>query len=243
MCGFPAALSAQPAGCCRCWWRSSCLGAGEQQQTWPVPVPAGPPPPAHRPRPPCPYRPPSSRRMPRRQPLRSPPRSGAASSWCVQQDWLAFRRDGCRRRTPSLLPRAHASIAQLIPLHPLVQVHKEALTKGVANPTVLFRFALPDKDHEPGLPVASCLLVRAPIGSEKPDGSRAFVLRYSWGRGHDPGRPVFYEPLAQRPSVPASPSVSLASSPPSSWPPAPASVGRTPQSPGMPKDTWTWQSR
>ncbi len=28
-----------------------------------------------------------------------------------------------------------------------------------------------------GLPVASCLLVRAPIGSEKPDGSRAFVLR------------------------------------------------------------------
>lgn len=56
-------------------------------------------------------------------------------------------------------------------------VHKEALTKGVANPTVLFRFALPDKDHEPGLPVASCLLVRAPIGSEKPDGSRAFVLR------------------------------------------------------------------
>ena len=28
-----------------------------------------------------------------------------------------------------------------------------------------------------GLPVASCLLVRAPIGSKKPDGSRAFVLR------------------------------------------------------------------
>ena len=56
-------------------------------------------------------------------------------------------------------------------------MHKEPLTKGVANPTVLFRFALPSKDAEVGLPVASCLLVRAPIGSEKPDGSRAFVLR------------------------------------------------------------------
>lgn len=39
------------------------------------------------------------------------------------------------------------------------------------------RFALPDKGQPVGLPVASCLLVRAPIGSEKPDGSRAFVLR------------------------------------------------------------------
>jgi len=56
-------------------------------------------------------------------------------------------------------------------------VHKQALTKGVANPTVLYRFALPDGGQEVGLPVASCLLVRAPIGSEKPDGSRAFVIR------------------------------------------------------------------
>ena len=56
-------------------------------------------------------------------------------------------------------------------------VRKQPLTKGVANPTVLFRFELPSKDAEVGLPVASCLLVRAPIGSEKPDGSRAFVIR------------------------------------------------------------------
>ncbi|KAI3438115.1 hypothetical protein D9Q98_000556 [Chlorella vulgaris] len=56
-------------------------------------------------------------------------------------------------------------------------VHKEALTKGVPSPTVLFRFALPDKTMEAGLPVASCVLVRAPIGSSKPDGSNAFVIR------------------------------------------------------------------
>lgn len=56
-------------------------------------------------------------------------------------------------------------------------VHKEALTKGVANPTVLFRFALADKEQKVGLPVASCLLVRAPIGSQKEDGSRAWVIR------------------------------------------------------------------
>lgn len=56
-------------------------------------------------------------------------------------------------------------------------MHKEALTKGVPSPTVLFRFALPDKTMEAGLPVASCVLVRAPIGSSKPDGSNAFVIR------------------------------------------------------------------
>lgn len=35
----------------------------------------------------------------------------------------------------------------------------------------------PPPPRQVGLPVASCLLVRAPIGSEKPDGSRAFVIR------------------------------------------------------------------
>lgn len=55
-------------------------------------------------------------------------------------------------------------------------VHKESLTKG-ANPTNLYCFALEDKSQEIGLHVASCLLVRAPIGSEKPDGSRAWVIR------------------------------------------------------------------
>lgn len=56
-------------------------------------------------------------------------------------------------------------------------VAKQPLTQGVANPTVLYRFALPDPGQQVGLPVASCLLTRAPIGSEKPDGSRAWVIR------------------------------------------------------------------
>ncbi|PRW57497.1 NADH-cytochrome b5 reductase [Chlorella sorokiniana] len=74
---------------------------------------------------------------------------------------------------------AAAAVSALSPeeWRALKLVHKEALTKGIANPTVLYRFALADKNQEVGLPVASCLLVRAPIGSEKPDGSRAFVLR------------------------------------------------------------------
>lgn len=98
-------------------------------------------------------------------------------------------------------------------------VHKQWLTTGVANPTIRYRFELPDKSqpvggrpagrlllpcafsrrrlpaarppalqairprpqrHPPpqvGLPVASCLLVRAPIGKVKEDGSRAWVIR------------------------------------------------------------------
>ena len=56
-------------------------------------------------------------------------------------------------------------------------VHKEALTSGVPAPTVLYRFALGSAEQEAGLPVASCLVVRAPIGSDKPDGSKAFVIR------------------------------------------------------------------
>lgn len=39
------------------------------------------------------------------------------------------------------------------------------------------RFALPDKNQALNLPVASCLVTRAPIGSVKEDGSRAFVIR------------------------------------------------------------------
>lgn len=108
--------------------------------------------------PPC--RRPGNRLTPRLQHQRSTLRNGAASSWCVASS-------SCTARLPPALtfPLAH------------LQVHKENLTKGVANPTMLFRFALPDASHEAGLPVASCLLVRAPIGSEKPDGSRAWVIR------------------------------------------------------------------
>lgn len=39
------------------------------------------------------------------------------------------------------------------------------------------RFAFPDPNQESGLNVASCLLTRAPIGSENKDGTRKFVIR------------------------------------------------------------------
>ncbi|KAK9804386.1 hypothetical protein WJX72_010552 [[Myrmecia] bisecta] len=47
----------------------------------------------------------------------------------------------------------------------------------ITHNTSHFRFALPDSNQVVGLPVASCLLTRAPIGSEKPNGSRAYVIR------------------------------------------------------------------
>ena len=85
-------------------------------------------------------------------------------------------------QTPLGVAEAKAVAPALSPeeWRPFKLVHKEALTHG-ANPTVLFRFALPDAGQEVGLPVASCLLTRAPIGSEKPDGSRAWVIRWVGG--------------------------------------------------------------
>ncbi|KAK9861443.1 hypothetical protein WJX84_008451 [Apatococcus fuscideae] len=49
-------------------------------------------------------------------------------------------------------------------------------TGGPPN-TNRYRFALPDPQQEVGLPVASCLVTRAAIGSEKDDGTRKFVIR------------------------------------------------------------------
>ena len=43
--------------------------------------------------------------------------------------------------------------------------------------TAIYRFAFADPEATSGMTVASCLLTKAPIGSEKPDGSRANVLR------------------------------------------------------------------
>jgi cytochrome-b5 reductase len=40
-----------------------------------------------------------------------------------------------------------------------------------------FRFALPDSSQTVGLPVASCMVTRAPIGEEKEDGTKKFVIR------------------------------------------------------------------
>jgi cytochrome-b5 reductase len=43
--------------------------------------------------------------------------------------------------------------------------------------THLFRFQLEDKQQSLNLPIASCLLVRARIGSEQEDGTKKFVIR------------------------------------------------------------------
>lgn len=43
--------------------------------------------------------------------------------------------------------------------------------------TAIYSFAFQDPEAQSGMTVASCLLTKAPIGSEKPDGSRANVLR------------------------------------------------------------------
>lgn len=57
---------------------------------------------------------------------------------------------------------------------PLTLTSKHELTRG-DRPTLLFRFDL--SATQPSLPVSSCLLVRAPVGEEKDDGTRAMVMR------------------------------------------------------------------
>ena len=71
---------------------------------------------------------------------------------------------------------AEASALPLDPneWRPLRLVSAQPLTGG-DRPTALLRFALPPA--HPPLPVASCLLVRAPVGAAKEDGTRAFVMR------------------------------------------------------------------
>jgi cytochrome-b5 reductase len=57
---------------------------------------------------------------------------------------------------------------------PLELIEKKQLTQ-TANPTYLFRFQL--SSAQPRQPVSSCLLVRAPVGDAKEDGTRADVMR------------------------------------------------------------------
>ena len=52
----------------------------------------------------------------------------------------------------------------------------EKVTPVSAN-TAVYRFAYADPKATSGMTVASCLLTKAAIGSEKPDGSRAAVIR------------------------------------------------------------------
>lgn len=53
-------------------------------------------------------------------------------------------------------------------------VHREQLT-DTAHPVWLFRFELPDRNQVVGLPVASCLLTRAP--ATKKDGTPTWAIR------------------------------------------------------------------
>lgn len=80
----------------------------------------------------------------------------------------------CLLWTPPPTRTSHACLGSPPALPPCLP---NAHVPRSANPTNLYRFSLESKDQEVGLPVASCLLVRAPIGSEKPDGSRAWVIR------------------------------------------------------------------
>eukprot|EP00964_Phaeocystis_antarctica_P131387 scaffold95286_cov60-Phaeocystis_antarctica.AAC.4 len=56
---------------------------------------------------------------------------------------------------------------------PLKLVESTPLTKDSA----IYRFAFADPEATSGMTVASCLLVKAAIGSEKADGTRANVMR------------------------------------------------------------------
>jgi cytochrome-b5 reductase len=47
----------------------------------------------------------------------------------------------------------------------------------LSHNTAIYRFAYKDAEAASGMTVASCLLTKAPIGSTKPDGSRANVMR------------------------------------------------------------------
>ena len=50
------------------------------------------------------------------------------------------------------------------------------VTKLTEN-TAIYRFSYKDPEATSGMTVASCLLTKAAVGSEKPDGSRANVMR------------------------------------------------------------------
>ena len=79
---------------------------------------------------------------------------------------------------------------------------------SVNHNTVSLRLAFDEPDQVAGLPVASCILTRAPIGSKKEDGSTAFVIR--------PYTPVS-EPNSKYSFVPCPPiHVKICSSAPSS---------------------------
>lgn len=112
------------------------------------------------------------------QASKQPAHAKAAAAALSPDEWRSFKLVSQSYRWQHQAAVAASGAAHQA-MRPSAQVHKEALTSGVASPTVLFRFALPSDDMEIGLPVASCLLTRAPIGSEKPDGSRAFVIRWA----------------------------------------------------------------
>lgn len=77
------------------------------------------------------------------------------------------------KNTPTLADAPQATSA-LDPKEwrPVVLKEKQQINHN----TALFRFELPDPSQVVGLPVASCLLTKAPVGN-KPDGTPAFAIR------------------------------------------------------------------
>ena len=72
---------------------------------------------------------------------------------------VAHRDDRCARLESGLSPSEW---------RPLTVLSIDKLSPNTSK----FRFLLPDESTTAGLPVASCLLTKAPLGAEKPDGTR-----------------------------------------------------------------------
>ena len=77
---------------------------------------------------------------------------------------VAHRDDRCARLESGLSPSEW---------RPLTVLSIDKLSPNTSK----FRFLLPDESTTAGLPVASCLLTKAPLGAEKPDGTRKPVIR------------------------------------------------------------------
>ena len=97
-----------------------------------------------------------------------------------------------RRLAPRALPAAAAACAgsyllsstslEAAPPAPGLDPSKFVpltLTKktAISSNTAIYRFAYANAEADSGMTVASCLVTKAPIGSEKPDGTRANVIR------------------------------------------------------------------
>jgi hypothetical protein len=73
---------------------------------------------------------------------------------------------------------AHADVSPTAALNPQEWRSVTLLKKDQVNHnTISLRFGFNKPDQVAGLPVASCIIVRAPIGKPQDDGSRGYVIR------------------------------------------------------------------